>query len=73
MPDKKYQENRVTADALVTLLDKITAWFLPTFTGKVLGEVLPAQAHTCCAVSDRSVVPQTPALESLSSLNLWLL
>lgn len=70
LPDKN-QESRVTADALVTFMNKITAWFLPKFTGKVLGEVLPAQAHTC--VPDRSVLPQTPALESLLSLNLWLL
>lgn len=72
VPDKN-QENRVTANALVTFMDKITAWVLPMFTGKVLGEVLPAQAHMCCAVPDRSVVLKTPALESLLSLNLWLL
>lgn len=38
----KNQENRVTADALVTFMDKTTAWSLPKFMGKVLGEFLPA-------------------------------
>lgn len=46
LPDKN-QENIVTADALVTFMDKTAAWFLHKFTGKVLGGFARTGTHMC--------------------------